>query len=174
MTPAKEALNVAAQSRFPISYNGDGWLYWVALFGLIVMCLLMLQTALAIGNQIWDDRKRPMGATFAHRMTFFLVCITEIVRNAPEVAYRVAWGEVTPATLQLILTVKESLNILAAATLFCWFLIHHYFEPLWTLKLDSPSNRVWGGNTRFIKHAVTVAFLAAILAGSITFYKAFV
>ncbi|RYF02938.1 MAG: hypothetical protein EOO77_31835 [Oxalobacteraceae bacterium] len=173
MSPTDKALHIASVSRFPIAYDGDAFMYYGALCGLIVMSLLLIEHMVHIGKQMWTDRKKVKNAVFMLRMTFMMVCTTALIRIVPEVVYRIAWGEVTVNTLQWILAIKEGLNIVAVGTLICWILIHRYFEPLWTLRLNAPASQVWGGNKQVFSKALVLTLLSALLAGSITIFKAF-
>lgn len=178
---SNHALNVAMRSRYPISANGDGFIFWGALFALLLVSIMLSETFVHLVKQLWVDRKRKNALLTAFRVVFLLVCITGLIRVVPDVAYRIAWGDASREVLQLLLSIKEGFNIAAGSTIVTWLLMFRYFEPLWTIRLNGNNSQVWTsvrsmtpmGNRKFVAQAMIVTLLSALAAGSITFYKAF-
>jgi hypothetical protein len=102
-----------------------------------------------------------------------MICVAGFISRAPDMIFKIAWNEVSTATLHNILTVKEWANPVALFVAAGWLGIYSYFEPVWTLKLSNPINKVWGGDRSQVKRFGFVTLLSALLAGSIALSKAF-
>lgn len=173
-TVTQKALAVAQHSAYPIASGGDGFMFAASLFAVVAISFLLIMRLLATLQQIWTDRKKAKrDALVSFRIMICLVCLSGLAARAPDAVYKIAWGEVTPTTLHTILSVKEWANTVAFWLVMGWLGIHTYFEPLWTLKLSNPLNRVWGGNLSQVKRFALVVFLSGLLAGAIAISKAF-
>ncbi|WP_143090227.1 hypothetical protein [Sphingomonas rubra] len=171
---ATEALQLAQASPFPISSGGDSLMFAASLFAVCSITFLLTMRLIATVRQMWIDRKvKTRDTVWWFRLTIVLLCCAGLISRAPDMVYKIAWGEVTPATLHIILSVKEWSNAVAFFIVMGWIGILTYFEPLWTLKLSNPLNMVWGGDTRKVSRFFLIVFLTGLLAGAITLSKAF-
>lgn len=167
------ALEVAQASPYPISNGGDGVMYAASLFAVVcITCLLLMRSSATI-RQMWIDRKRSdRQDIFWFRSTILMIAVSGLIARAPDAVYKIAWGEVSPATLHTILSVKEWSNTVAFWIVAGWLGLYSYFEPRWTLKLSNPANMVWGGNRRQLHRFASIVILSGLLAASIALSKA--
>lgn len=168
------ALEVAQSSPYPISSGGDGMMYATSLFAVVAISFLLTMRSIATARQLWIDRHRTDRSTVTwFRSTILMLCLAGLISRVPDAVYKIAWGEVSADTLHKILTVKEWSNAVAFFLVIGWIGIYTYFEPVWTLKLSNPINKVWGGSRSQINRFVCVVFLSLLLSGAIALSKAF-
>lgn len=170
---ATQALEVWQQSPFPISSGGDSLMFATSLFAVCSITFLLIMRLIATLRQMWLDRIKTRDTVWWFRLTIVLLCCAGLISRAPDMVYKIAWGEVTPATLHTILSVREWSNAVAFFVVLGWIGILTYFEPLWTLKLSNPLNQVWGGDRLKVNRFFSIVFLSGLLAGAITLSKAF-
>lgn len=170
---SNQALTVAAKSPYPIFANGDAMMFGTSLFAVVaIVCLLLMRLIATVRQIICDWGVKGREAVLSFRVMVVLVCLTGLTSRIPDAFYKIAWGEVTPQTLHTALSIKEWGNSIAFWLVLGWLGVHTYFEPLWTLKLANPLNRVWGGNLAQVRRFVLIVFLSGLLAGAIAISKA--
>jgi hypothetical protein len=168
------ALDIAQSSPYPISAGGDGLMFAASLFAVTCITCLLLTRGIATSRQLWIDRHRTdRKDVMWFRATILMICIAGLISRAPDMVYKIAWGEVSTTTLHTILTIKEWSNSVAFFVVMGWIGIYTYFEPMWTLKLSNPINRVWGGNATHMRKFGLIIILSGMLAGAIAISKAF-
>ncbi len=169
-----KALQIAQSSPYPISSGEDGMMFAVSLFAVTCITFLLLMRAIATARQLWIDRKRrDRQHVMWFRATILMICVSGLIARAPDMIYKICWGEVSPMTLHYILSIKEWANPVAFGLVVAWIGIYSYFEPVWTLKMAIPLNKVWGGSNRQVSRFCIVVALSALLAGAIALSKAF-
>lgn len=168
-TIAQKALGIGAHSPFPQSFDGSGGLFWFSLFSLIVIPALATMLGTMLGNHLYHDRKYGFDAVAALRALVLAVCITAIVRCAPEVCYMISYSEATPQALQTILSIKRAAEAVSLLPVLFWMGTFVVFYPEIVLKLRSPTSSIWQDHKlSSLKRFIAVVILAAALAGSVT------
>lgn len=141
-------------SPYPPSFQGSGWAFAFALFSLLTISMIGAGTvSLAIRNMV---RHRVMSLDWWMHLAFTLAGVGASVRCAADAAYKMAWGETSVQTLELLLSIKNAIDGSIAVPVIAWMTIY-------TLKLstlDKNKHRV----LRFCTSAGILAAISAIVA----------
>lgn len=143
-----------ASSPYPPSFQGSGWAFAAALFSLLCISMIGAGTvSLAIRNMVRHPFKT---LDWWMHLAFVLAGIGASVRCAADAAYKMAWGETSVQTLELLLSIKNAIDGSIAVPVIAWMTIY-------TLKistLDKNKHRV----LRFCTSAGILAAISAIVA----------
>jgi hypothetical protein len=122
MSP-KTMIYKMAESPYPPSFQGSGWAYGLALFSLMLISLMGAYTvSVAVRNLICSKEERNYRHFIAAMAAF-----GASARCAAEVAYKMAWGEVSASTLSMLLTIKNTVDTLVVFPVVGWMFFYIVF-----------------------------------------------
>lgn len=143
-----------AQSPYPPSFQGSGWAYAFAVFSLLIISIIGASTvSLALRNLI---RRKLWTLDWWQHVAFMLAGIGATCRCAADVAYKMAWGNTSVQTLEMLMAIKNAIDSVIAIPVIAWMAIY-------TLKIstiDKSRHRI----ARFTSIVGIVAVISAICA----------
>lgn len=143
-----------SQSPYPPSFQGSGWAFAAALFSLLCISMIGAGTvSLALRNMV---RHRLKTLDWWMHLAFTLAGIGASVRCAADAAYKMAWGETSVQTLELLMSIKNGIDSVIAIPVIAWMTIY----SLKISTLDKNKHRV----LRFCTSAGILAVISAIVA----------
>lgn len=141
-------------SPYPPSFQGSGWAYAFAVFSLLIISMIGAGTvSLAFRNLI---RHRLWTLDWWQHVAFMLAGIGATCRCAADVAYKMAWGDTSVQTLEMLMAIKNAIDSVIAIPVIAWMAIY-------TLKIstiDKSRHRI----ARFTSIVGIVAVISAICA----------
>lgn len=163
-----------ATSPFPVSFDGNGFLYAAALFTLIVITSLATMVGITHVQRLWSDRGTGKTLVWAFRTFVTAVCAAAIVRCAPEVVYMVAYADASASTLQTILVIKRALDVFAIVPVLLWMSIVWLYGPEIEFAIKYPAGKMWTDHRLHrLRRFAGVVGLAGLLAITVTLGRLF-
>lgn len=143
-----------SNSPYPPSFQGSGWAFAFTLFSMLMISMIGAGTvSLALRNMrlhwFWT-------LDWWMHLAFTLAGIGASVRCAADAAYKMAWGETSVQTLELLLSIKNGVDSVIAIPVIAWMTIY----SLKISTLDRNKHRV----LRFCTSAGILAMISAIVA----------
>lgn len=161
-------------SPFPTSFNGNGFLFGADLFSLLLMTSLSLMIGVVFCQQLWHDRKEPIGPAWAFCALFLAICTSTVIIWVPEIVYNVAYAEADQTLRDTLQNVKRICHVISL------FPFIYYFAMLWVwrieiiLKLKAPSAKVWDDHRAGrLKQLIAVGGVCCVFATSVAIGRTF-
>lgn len=113
-----------ANSPYPPSFQGSGWLYAFAVFSMLLISVVGMVTIVVAGKNSSDQKAWSTGR-WTH-LAFMLAATGATIRCATEAAYKMAWGETSTRILELLLTIKNIRDAMVFIPVLSWMGIYFF------------------------------------------------
>lgn len=151
MNPTRDIMAQMANSPYPPSFQGSGWAYAFAVFSLLIISIVGAGTvSLAFRNLI---RRKLWTLDWWQHVAFMLAGIGATCRCAADAAYKMAWGQTSVHTLEMLMAIKNAIDSVIAIPVIAWMAIY-------ALKISTIDN----SRHRVLRFGGVVGLVAAVSA----------